>query len=125
VLIERILIDLLLFDSSNHLFFLGVKVSQIRHQLDLLIVVDLDESLSLLLLLSSSLLDLVILLLFHSVVSFSLGTKVILTALPEVLLLLLGDDVESATLSLNHELVLLHHNVVILLLGALNALHVW
>jgi len=125
VLIESVLIDLLLLDSSDHLLFLGLEVTQLGHQLDLLVVVDLDQSLLFLLLQSSSLIDLVIFLLHHPAVSFSLGPQVVLSSLPEVLLLLLGNDVEASALRLNHQLVLLHHDVVVLLLGSLHGLHVW
>lgn len=50
VLVKSVVIDLLLSDSSNHLFLLHVQVSQVRHKLDLLVVVEFEKPLSLLLL---------------------------------------------------------------------------
>jgi hypothetical protein len=62
VLVESVVIDLLLSDSSNHLFLLHVQVSQVRHEFDLFIVVEFEKSLSLLFFDSSSLQDSIILL---------------------------------------------------------------
>lgn len=125
MLVVCIFIDLLLFDSSNHFFLFHVEVSQICQELDFLVVLDLEQSLSLLLLKSSSFSNLFILLIFHSVGLVSLVSEVILSSLPESLFLLLSDDVESSSLCLDDELVLLHHDVVELGLGSSNALHVW
>lgn len=57
MLVESVIIDLLLSDSSNHLFLLHVQVSQVRHEFDLFIVVEFEKSLSLLFFDSSSLQD--------------------------------------------------------------------
>ena len=125
VLINGVLINLLLLDSSNHFFFLEIDVSKLGHQFDFSIVIEFDESLSLFLFLSSSFSHLLILLLSRSLISLSFSSQVVLSSLPKILLLFLSNDVKSSSLSFNHEFILLHHNVVVLLSASLNGLDVW
>jgi len=41
------------------------------------------------------------------------------------LLFFLGYDIKSSSLSFNHEPVLFHHDVVVLLFASLNSLNIW
>ena len=125
MLIESVLINLLLFDSSNHFLFLAIDVSELGHKFDLFVIVELNESLSLLFFKLSFRSNFVIFHFHLPVVSFSLRSEVVLSSLPKVLLFLLSNNIKSSPLSLNDKLVFLHHNVVVLLFSSLDSLHVW
>lgn len=124
MLIHRVFVNLLLSNSTNHFFFLGVKVAQFGHQLNFLIVVHLQKALSFLFFKSSPLSQLFVFLILLTVVFIALCPQIVLSSLPQVLLFFLGNDIKTSSLGLNDKFVLLHHNVVVLLLGSLNCLHV-
>lgn len=125
MLVKGVLVNLLLLDPSNHFFFFAVQGAELGHELDLFVVIDLDKPLSFLLFQSSSFSDLIVLKLLLSVVSVSFRSQIVLSSLPKILLLFLSDYVKSSSLGFDDEFVLFHHDVVVLLLGSLNSLHIW
>lgn len=114
MLIEGIVINLLLSDSSNHLFLFHIQVSQVRHKLDFFVIAEFEKSFSLFLFSSSSFFDFFVLLVLHHVGFRSFSSEIFLPSLPKSLFFSLSDDVQSSSLSFNNELALLHHDVIVL-----------
>jgi len=74
VLVDSVLINLLLFNSSYHFFFLKINISKLGHQFDFFIIVELDEPLSLFFFLSSSFSNMFIFRFSGSLISLSFSS---------------------------------------------------
>lgn len=124
MLILSRLIYLLLLDPSDHFVFLEIEALQFGRELELFIVVEFDQLLSLVFFKLSPLLNEFILLIFDPAVPVALRFQIDISSLPEKFLFPLGDDVETSALSLVDQLNFLVEKVAVLLNGSLNALHV-